>query len=1343
MVSLFRNTQATQPAAPIAAFQVQTSAIGKAFPIIYGTTRVAGNLLWYGDFYSVQTGSQSGKGGGGGGKSGLFSSPNTNSGYEYFTSVAIGICEGPIVGFGQVFVDKAVWTSAATYGFTTFLGTYPQTGWSYLTTYHQQINQVATIPSAPGPYVFQVQFSQAPFTDGGVVSDGGTVFTKVTTAPAATQYKVSPTGLYTFNSADAGTEVTITYQANNQQPPNEALGYNGLAYVGFPGLSLGSSAALPNFNFEIMGIYSNSVSGSLDADASLIVNDLMTNAHYGAGFPSAFMGSLATYQNYVLAAGLLVSVSYSDQQAVSKMIDDLGLATNSAPVWNGTSFTIVPYGDTAITGNGKTYTPPSQPAFSLGDDDYLPNQGSSASSSASSGDDPVLMDRKRPADKVNSVKIEFLNRANSYNVELVEAKEQALIDTYGKRQAPSAQGHMFASAAAARMSAQLNLLRQLISNVFTFTVDARFAAIDPMDIVAITDTTLGLNAQWVRVTEITENDDDTFTIVAEEYLQGTGAAPVYNFQQTAGFSGNTNEDPGLVNPPIVFEPTDELGQTMGLGGGLIIAAAVSGVNAGTWGGCQVWASYQVDGDYAQVGTIIGPSRMGVLTATLPSYTANATGQTIDTTSTLSVDMSQSGGLLSSGTIDDATSLNTRCYVGPAMGTAQGEIVAYQTATLGISASKYALTTLVRGGYGTEDQIAAWSAGTSFVRLDNSIAIFPYDQSRIGATLYLKFLSFNIWGGGLQSLGAVEPYSYAIQGYALSSPLPDVINFRSSYVAATTNLNWDEIEDFRPVLYEIRKGASWAGSQSLGRVAHPPFATYGDGTYWVAAYSQPASGLVVYSETPQSIVISGSVITENILETWDEFATGWTGTFIGGAGVDSGSGYAKTGGQGDIIIAADVLILPDFLDYGGTGDGVYTIPASHIINVGYVGSNQVMITWVATGGPSNQDILTIADVLTMPDFSGALSTAFIDVYPEIQLSQDGIIWGAWQKFAPGVYTAMAYNARLQLQTIDPATIAYCESFTFGINVPARIDHYTNVALTAGLTANVWTNHTGSIATAQSVFGGSSYNCGSSAGWVDTPDSANFTLGGGDWTIDCWFNKQGGDGTIRRIAGQNNSANTDRSFTIGLNAADKFTSNVTSDGTTAIAVTGTTVFTGLTGWNHIAFVRTGNILRLFVNGVQEGGDTPCSATLWDSSSNLTVGKDNSSSSNPWYGYLDEFRMSVGIARWTANFTPPIAAYGPDTYTKILLHFDGTDGSTTITESSPPGNSIIFEPDGAASTAPFNGGPNGATVPAMQITILNAQPGDDAIISGLTLAGCVLQVTNASVGVARNVNALVEGF
>jgi hypothetical protein len=102
---------------------------------------------------------------------------------------------------------------------------------------------------------------------------------------------------------------------------------------------------------------------------------------------------------------------------------------------------------------------------------------------------------------------------------------------------------------------------------------------------------------------------------------------------------------------------------------------------------------------------------------------------------------------------DAANLVTLCYVG-------GELVAYQTATL-TGGNKYDLATLYRGAYGSA--IADHPAGTQFALLDRSIGRFSYPNTLIGQSIYLKFRSINIVGGGLQDLSDLTAYSYTVRG----------------------------------------------------------------------------------------------------------------------------------------------------------------------------------------------------------------------------------------------------------------------------------------------------------------------------------------------------------------------------------------------------------------------------------------------------------------------------------------------------------------------------------------------------------------------------------------------------
>lgn len=202
---------------------------------------------------------------------------------------------------------------------------------------------------------------------------------------------------------------------------------------------------------------------------------------------------------------------------------------------------------------------------------------------------------------------------------------------------------------------------------------------------------------------------------------------------------------------------------------------------------------------------------------------------------------------------------------------------------------------------------------------------------------------------------------------------------------------------------------------------------------------------------------------------------------------------------------------------------------------------------------------------------------------------------------------------------------------------------------GGSAHTWTAHSATTVTSGPKFGTASCQCP----YIDTPDSSDFTLGSGDWTIDFWFNP---NATINpanaaaRMAGQTNSTGTIATTSAYVVLASIGSGNyvlelVVSNGTTLFTLLGTTAFTSASsGWHHAELCRSGNNLKLFLDGVQEGGDLAITGTVVDSSNNFSVGRIGEVTSQTFAGLIDEFRLSVGIARHTANFTPPTAPYGP---------------------------------------------------------------------------------------------------
>jgi hypothetical protein len=651
---------------------IQSSIYGSVVPVVYGRTRMVGNLAWYGGFQAIaQNSSGSGKGGGGnGGKGG-----GSGSDYDYKASFIFALAEGTLGGIVTVYNSKSV-TAWASSHLSFASGAITQSPWGYLTTF--------------------------------------------------------------FSGA--------------------ALSYAGTGYVYAQSYDLGQSAEMPNLSYEVIGLFPNAISGLPDADPRDVVVDVLTNARYGVGFPSARLGDLSVFSSYCRAAGLVVSPLFDTQQDAASQVNQIVQDCNAEFVWSGQALTIVPYGDQNLSANGATYTAPSAPLYSLTDDDFL-DTGSG---------DPVQCSRARPSDRMNSVKIEWLNRANQYNIEVVEAHDLAAIQLYGLRTDQPSQSHWFCNVAAATMSATLQLQRQAVRNVYTFTLGWRYCLLDPMDIVEITDEALGLVQQWVRIVSIAEDDNGNLKVTAEDYLGGTGSAPLYSFQTGSPYVANYNVDPGSVNTPLIFEPPPVL-----TGGVPQVWVGASG--GSNWGGADIWLSTD-DATYQRVGRIISPAREGVLTATL------AAGSDPDTANTLAIDVSESRAQLLSGTEADADSYQTLCYVA---GDSGGyELISYETATFtgSIVSQTYALTYLRRGAYGSA--IAAHAAGDQFCRLDNAIVQIDLPTSPVsyvGTTIYLKLTSFNSWGGGEEQLADVDAYSYSPAGTGAFVAPPTGIGISVGYV----------------------------------------------------------------------------------------------------------------------------------------------------------------------------------------------------------------------------------------------------------------------------------------------------------------------------------------------------------------------------------------------------------------------------------------------------------------------------------------------------------------------------------------------------------------------------------
>ena len=81
--------------------------------------------------------------------------------------------------------------------------------------------------------------------------------------------------------------------------------------------------------------------------------------------------------------------------------------------------------------------------------------------------------------------------------------------------------------------------------------------------------------------------------------------------------------------------------------------------------------------------------------------------------------------------------------------------------------------------------------------------------------------------------------------------------------------------------------------------------------------------------------------------------------------------------------------------------------------------------------------------------------------------------------------------------------------------------------------------------------------------------------------------------------------------------------------------------LNAWNHVAVTRDGTDLRIFVNGVL--GRTETNDTQNYSSNFLQImDASRNGSGSAWEGFIEDFRITKGVARYTTNFSVPTQAF-----------------------------------------------------------------------------------------------------
>jgi len=338
-------------------------------------------------------------------------------------------------------------------------------------------------------------------------------------------------------------------------------------------------------------------------------------------------------------------------------------------------------------------------------------------------------------------------------------------------------------------------------------------------------------------------------------------------------------------------------------------------------------------------------------------------------------------------------------------------------------------------------------------------------------------------------------------------------------------------------------------------------------------------------------------------------------------------------SGDSDVGTDVRILvAKGSSLGGYTDGVVlTINSTPIATSGSFTFNANTWYHVAVTRSSNSIYIFIDGVLkSTTTYSSAFPTA----------STYGPSIGATQYRGAPSYLLTGYISGLR---VLKGTAQYTATFTpptaplTAIANTSLLLNFTNGGIIDSAAKNVLETVGGAaISTAQSKFGGSSMAFDGSGDYLLLPSSLNFVFGSGDWTVELfvYLNATGRQGFVTL----ENNIGTNVPWEVGLNASNKFRVLVqTSDGQVIIDGT-TTPSTGT--WYHIAAVRYGGTVTLYVNGASEA--------TGNVSTNALVAETNSAYIGiyaygfPLNGYIDDLRITKGYARYTSNFTPPTQAF-----------------------------------------------------------------------------------------------------
>ena len=228
----------------------------------------------------------------------------------------------------------------------------------------------------------------------------------------------------------------------------------------------------------------------------------------------------------------------------------------------------------------------------------------------------------------------------------------------------------------------------------------------------------------------------------------------------------------------------------------------------------------------------------------------------------------------------------------------------------------------------------------------------------------------------------------------------------------------------------------------------------------------------------------------------------------------------------------------------------------------------------------------------------------------------------------------------------------------------------------------------ISNTQAQVGSYSLSLNGSSQYLTVADNDAFNFGSDDFTVEVWVYPT----TLQQCGIYSQwGSGSNRSFKITMTSSGAVEVNGSRDGSTGthLDITASENLT-VNNWHHIAAVCADSTVTLYINGKNRGSDG-IGGSLYNSTNNIAIGANIAGvASNLFAGFIDDLRVTKGLALYTQNFVPPSQAVGASLsganetnsttgFTSLYLPLD-----SDIADDSSHGHSVTASGNAAISSA-----------------------------------------------------------